>query len=98
MNPDGKRGGQVDKLRASGKFEPTGKLVETRVGKEEPMAEYWRYAVSRTPSMFTSQSQAKMSINCDRRPIAICPRVTQSKDEQEENKRNYVLVNAHKEL
>jgi NAD-dependent dihydropyrimidine dehydrogenase PreA subunit len=51
------------------------------------MAEYWRYAVSRTPSMFTSQSQAKMSISCDRRPIAICPRVTQSKDEQEENKR-----------
>jgi hypothetical protein len=48
MNPDGKRGGQVDKLRAFGKFGHTGKCLETRVGKEEPMAEYWRYAVSRT--------------------------------------------------
>jgi hypothetical protein len=85
-------------LRAFGKFEPTGNFVKKRVGKEEPMAAYWRSAVSRMPSMFTSQLQANVSISCDRRPIAISPRVTQSKDAQEENKRNYVLVYAHKEI
>jgi hypothetical protein len=39
------------------------------------------------PLMLTSQTQANMYISCDRRPIAICPRVTQSKDAQEEKKK-----------
>jgi hypothetical protein len=62
------------------------------------MAEYWRYAVSRTASLSTSRTQPNGYNSYDRRPVAICPRVTHNKDAREENKRKYVLVFAKKEI